>query len=104
MLGKTELSEFSPLQFLINNLNSAAYNGVALPFLIGAGAQGQRAPGALWAPADAGPRTRRSAWLRVLARSGDQSSIAEAQKLTTDPDTDVAQEALRTVRTLQARL
>ena len=34
MLGKTELSEFSPLQFLIDNLNSAAYNGVAFPFLV----------------------------------------------------------------------
>src|ERR1019366_4651703 len=33
MLGKTELSEFSPLRYLINNLNSAAYTGVALPFL-----------------------------------------------------------------------
>ena len=34
MLGKTEMSEFSPLQFLINNLNSASYNGEALPFLV----------------------------------------------------------------------
>ena len=34
MFGKTELSEFSPLQYLINNLNSAAYNGVAFPFLV----------------------------------------------------------------------
>ena len=34
MLGKTEVSEFSPLQFLVNTLNSAAYHGVAFPFLV----------------------------------------------------------------------
>jgi len=34
MMGKTELSEFSPLQHIVNNLDSAAYNGVALPFLV----------------------------------------------------------------------
>ena len=33
MLGRTEISEFSPLQSLINNLNSAAYKGEAVPFL-----------------------------------------------------------------------
>ena len=33
MLGRTEISEFSPLQFLINNLNSSAYKGEAVPFL-----------------------------------------------------------------------
>ena len=34
MQGKTELSEFSPLQYLINTLNSAAFNGIARPFLV----------------------------------------------------------------------
>src|ERR1035438_9530663 len=34
MLGKTEISEFSPLQFLVNTLNSAAYHGEAFPFLV----------------------------------------------------------------------
>ena len=34
MLGKTEVSEFSPLQFLIDTLNSAAYHGEAFPFLV----------------------------------------------------------------------
>ena len=31
ILGKTELSEFSPLQLLINTLNSSAYKGEAFP-------------------------------------------------------------------------
>jgi hypothetical protein len=27
MLGRNEISEFSPLQYMINNLNSSAYKG-----------------------------------------------------------------------------
>ena len=34
MLGQHELSEFSPLQLLINTLNSSAYHGVAGPYLV----------------------------------------------------------------------
>jgi hypothetical protein len=40
----------------------------------------------------------------VLAQSGDQESVAHLRKLSIDPDTDVAQEGLRALRTLQARL
>jgi len=34
MLGRTQVAEFSPLQYLVNNLNSSAYNGEAMPFRI----------------------------------------------------------------------
>ena len=34
MLGKTGVAEFSPLQYLINTLNSSAYRGEAYPFLV----------------------------------------------------------------------
>jgi hypothetical protein len=101
-LGKTELSEFSPLQYLINTLNSASYKGVAQPFLIEL-ARNDRIRQSLYAPMQNGTKDEKLGLLRVLARSGDQSSIPEAQKLTNDPDADVSQEALRTVRTLQAR-
>ena len=47
MLGKTELSQFSPLQFLINNLNSASYNGEAFPFLVELARDPERACGVL---------------------------------------------------------
>ncbi len=103
MLGKTQLSEFSPLQYLINTLNSAAYKGVALPFLVEA-ARNEAVLHSLYPPMASGTKDEKIGLLRVLARSGDQSSVAEAQKLTNDPDNDVSQEALRTVRTLQARL
>jgi hypothetical protein len=41
---------------------------------------------------------------QVLARSGDKDSVAELRKLSNDTDTEVAQEALRALRNLQARL
>ncbi len=61
MLGKTEISEFSPLQYLINNLDSAAYKGEAFPFLVelARDAQVRQALYPPWLPA---PRTKRSAW------------------------------------------
>ena len=102
MLGRTNLSEFSPLQYLINNLNSAAFKGVALPFLVEL-ARNDIVRQSLYAPMQNGTKDEKIGLLRVLARSGDKESIAQAQKLTNDPDPEVSQEALRTVRTLQAR-
>ncbi len=102
MLGKTELSEFSPLQYLINTFDSSSYKGIALPFLVES-ARNENVLHSLYKPMENGTKFEKIGLLQVLARSGDQSSIAEAQKLTTDPDNDVDQEALRTVRTLQAR-
>jgi hypothetical protein len=41
---------------------------------------------------------------RVLAVSGDRTSVAQLEPLTRDPDPDVAQEAIRAMRTLQSRV
>ncbi|MBZ5617964.1 MAG: HEAT repeat domain-containing protein [Acidobacteriia bacterium] len=102
MLGKTEVSEFSPLQYLINNLNSAAYKGEASPFLVEL-ARDNRVRGALYRPLQAGTKDEKIGLAGVLAQSGDQASIPELQKLAQDPDPEVAKEALRAQRTLQAR-
>jgi HEAT repeat protein len=102
MLGRTEVSEFSPLQFLINNLNSAAYKGEAFPFLVEL-ARVPQVRQALYAPLASGTKAEKIGICGVLARSGDQGSIAELQKLNNDPDTEVAKEALRAVRVLQSR-
>jgi HEAT repeat protein len=102
MLGKSEVSEFSPLQFLINNLNSAAYKGEAFPFLVEL-ARDATVRQALYRPLLTGTKAEKVGICGVLARSGDQASVAELQKLTNDSDAEVAREALRAVRTLQAR-
>ena len=101
-LGKTELSEFSPLQFLINSLNSAAYSGEALPFLIET-ARELPVRQALYQPMRSGTKAEKIGLAQALAHSGDETSIPELQRLAKDPDPEVAQEGLRAQRTLQAR-
>jgi HEAT repeat protein len=103
MLGKEDLSEFSPLQFLINNLNSAAYNGVALPFLVEL-ARDEGVRKALFGPMSTGTKDEKIGLARVLARSGGPESVAPLQKLSGDSDAEVAQEGLKALRTLQTRL
>jgi HEAT repeat protein len=103
MLGKIELSEFSPLQFLIDNLNSAAYNGIAFPFLVEL-ARDPRVRTILYTPLRTGTKEERIGLAGVLARSGDKDTIAELRKLSDDPDPAVAQAGLTAVRNLQARM
>jgi HEAT repeat protein len=103
MLGQSQMSDFSPLQYLINQLNSASYNGEAMPLLVELARQNSVRQ-ALYAPMASGTRDEKIGLARVLARSGDQSSLAPLQKLTNDTDPQVAQAALSAVRTLQARL
>ena len=102
MLGKSELSEFSPLQYLINELNSVAYRGEAFPFLVEL-ARDPQIREKLGAPLQNGTKDEKIWLSRVLARSGDQQSIPLLQKVSNDPDSEVAQEGLRALRTLQAR-
>jgi HEAT repeat protein len=102
MLGQTGTGEFSPLQYLINTLNSAAYKGEAFAFLVEL-AREDTVRKALYGALETGTRDEKIGLAGVLARSGDQESIPLLRKLSTDPDTDVAQEGLRALRTLQAR-
>jgi HEAT repeat protein len=103
MLGRRDVSETSPLQFLVNNLNSASYNGEALPFLVEL-ARDRDVRQALYKDLPTGTKAEKIGLAGVLARSGDQASIPELQKLTNDADPEVSKEALRAVRTLQARM
>jgi HEAT repeat protein len=102
-LGRTEISEFSPLQTLINNLNSAAYKGEAVPFLIET-ARDPVVRKALYPALANATKDEKIGLARVLAVSGDKESVEYLEKLSRDPDTEVAQEGLRAMRSLQARL
>ena len=102
MLGKTELSEFSPLRFLIDTLNSASYHGEAFPFLVEA-ARDPAVRRLLYTPMFQGTKSEKIYLARVLARSGDRSDAPQLEKLSHDDDPEVAQEALRALQSLQAR-
>jgi len=102
-LGRTEVSEFSPLQYLINNLNSSAYKGEAQPFLTEL-ARDPKVRASLYGPLGRATKDEKIGLARVLAASGDQQSVPYLEKLSRDPDPEVAQEGLRAMRNLQARL
>jgi HEAT repeat protein len=102
MLGNTELSEFSPLQNLVNTLNSASYRDVAYAYLVEL-ARGDEVRKALYPSLESGTKDEKIGVARVLARSGDKESIPRLEKLSNDGDAEVAQEGLRALRTLQAR-
>jgi HEAT repeat protein len=103
MLGATELSQFSPLQFLINNLNLAAYNGSALPLLVEL-ARDARERTALYGAIESGTKDEKIGLARALGASGDAETIARLKKLIDDQDPAVAQAAIAATRSIQARM
>ncbi|MDZ4799327.1 MAG: HEAT repeat domain-containing protein [Bryobacteraceae bacterium] len=102
-LGRTETSELSPLTYLVNSLTSRSYRDVARPYLT---ELAREAPvrNALYAYLKTGVRDEKIGIARVLAVSGDKQSLAALDALTKDSDVEVAQEAIRALRSLQARL
>jgi len=103
MLGNTELSQFSPLQFLINNLNLASYNGAALPLLVEL-ARDPRVRAALYVAIGTGTKDEKVGLARALGASGDKESLDRLTKLINDPDPAVSQAALNATRSIQARM
>ncbi len=103
MEGQAQLSEFSPLQYLINTLNSAAYAGEAYPLLVEA-ARLPEVRSLLYQPLQSGTREEKIYLARVLAASGDAQSLPYLQQMSQDPDSQVAGEGLKALRQLRERL
>ncbi len=103
MTGKHELTTFSPLQYLINTLNSKSYKGVARSFLLES-TRDLGARRAVYGAMKRGTKDEKIQLAQILSESGDKETVAELEPLTRDLDTEVAQEALRALRNLKARL
>lgn len=99
-LGKAEISEFSPLRYLVNTLNSRSWRGIANPFLVEL-ARKDEIRKTLHTVVPEATKDEKIGLAQVLAKSGDQESLAVLDKLTVDADAEVAQEALRATRTLK---
>ena len=102
MNGQTEIAEFSPLQYLINQLNSRLWRGVSHAFLV----ESSRIPAvrsALLPVLRSSSKSEVTMVAQVLASSGDTAAIPHLEPLTRHPDPEIAQEALRALRTLRAR-
>jgi HEAT repeat protein len=102
-LGRTEVTEFSPLQYLVNTLNSRAHRGEAEPILIEL-ARSPQVRENLYPLLASATREEKIGLARVLSVSGDKNSIAALDKLSRDGDSEVAEECLRALRVLKARL
>ena len=103
MEGNLNLAEEAPLRYLLNTLNSAAYKDVSSAYLI----EATRKPEvrtALYGQFEQGTRDEKIQLARVYSVSGDEKTVAYLEKLSRDSDGDVAQEGLRALRSLRARL
>ena len=100
--GRTDATQFSPLTFLVNNLNSAMYKGAAFPLLVEL-ARDAAVRKALYGPLASGLKEEKIALAGVLARSGDKDSLAPLHRLANDRDPEVSQEAVRAATLLEAR-
>jgi HEAT repeat protein len=103
MDGNLNLADDSPFRYLINTFNSAAYHDYAYAYLVEA-ARRKPVLQALSTQFDQGTREEKIYLARVLAASGDPSSVPYLDKVSRDTDQDVAKEGLRALRSLRARL
>jgi HEAT repeat protein len=103
LLGRTEVSEFSPLQYLINNLNSAAWKGIARPFLVEA-ARDEKVLRAVEQATRQGTKSEKIELAYILSASGDRASMPYLETMTHDSDSEVSSAALNAMKTLKARL
>jgi HEAT repeat protein len=104
-LGKLGTAEFDPLRYLVNNLNSTAYRGVASAYLTEL-ARDLAVRQALYPVLKEAVVTRdeKTGLAEVLASSGGPDAVAPLQALAQDPDSEVSQAGLRAVKNLRARL
>jgi hypothetical protein len=103
MMGKTEMSEFSPLRYLVNTLNSSSRAMEARALLI----EAARKPEVRRTLHDAmirGTSDEKIYLAQVMAASGDSEQLPLLEQLSRDPDVKVAQEGLRALRVLKARV
>ena len=102
-LGSVEVSEFSPLQLLINTLNSRARQGEAEAFLT----ELAREPSirkSLYPALTGGQKDEKMFLARIVASSGGKDSLTPLEAVSHDADPEVAKEGLRALQNLRARL
>jgi len=104
-MGKREMGEFDPLKYLLDNLNSSGYKGVARPYLTEL-ARDPEVRKAIY-PALQDPTATKDEKLglaQIFAQSGDRDSIPALETLSKSSDQEVAQAGLRGLKNLRARL
>lgn len=103
MDGKTEINPDAPLEFLINQLNSAANHTEAQTLLTEA-AHDPNIRESLYPPMETSIRDVKIGLAQIAAATGGHEAEPHLEKLSHDPDKQVAAEALRSLRNLRTRL
>ncbi len=103
MLGRHELSELSPLRYLLNALNSRLYRDYAQPLLVEL-TRDSAVRRAVYPALSGATQDERIQLCRILARTGDAETLTVLEPLQSDTDSEVALEATKAVRNLKARL
>ena len=102
-LGSLDTGELMPFRYLINTLNLKSYKGVALAFLIEL-ARDPRVRQVMYPMLARATKDERIGISNVLGRSGDKDSVTYLEALSMDGDAEVAQQGIRDLRALRARL
>jgi len=101
-MGRLDMTTFGPLRFLVNNLNLAAWRGVAKPYLVEL-ARDPAVRQALYPALTGATKDEKTGLAEVLAASGGADAIPALETLSHDSDADAAQAALRALQAVKAR-
>lgn len=101
--GHTEMTDNSPLQYLLGSLDSKQYRNTVIPYLTEA-ARDQQVRAALYPALSTANKEQKTGLAQVLAVSGDRDSIAPLELLSKDSDPEVAAQGLRALRVVKGRV
>ena len=99
--GNLETGNFSPLGFLVNNLNQRAWRGVAQPYLAELARAPEQRRALVRALGSATTADEKIGLTQALAGSASADAIPALEQLSSDTDPAVAREALRALRILR---
>jgi HEAT repeat protein len=102
-LGNIDNTDFAPLRYLVNTLNVRSYR-VAASALLTELARDPKARQAIYPLLTRATKDEKIQLAVIFSRSGERDSLQYLETLSIDPDTEVAQEGIRSLRSLRARL
>ena len=100
-LGAVGMGEFDALRYLVNTLNQKAWKGLAEGYLVEL-VRNEPIRTALLPVVVQSTKIEKLALAQIFGRSGSRDLEPTLEGLAKDPDTDVANEALRNLRTLRS--
>jgi HEAT repeat protein len=102
-LGNLDTAEFTPLRYLVNSLNTRQYQLVALAYVTEL-SRDLKVRLAIYPMLPRATKDEKLQLCTAFARSGEKDTVPYLETLSVDPDKEVAQEAIRDLRTLRTRL